>query len=170
MGSGISGIYSGTIEKSQPFANTYLVCADLLALDKKDSSIYNPVEGYFRNPTAINLVDAIKNGGINLGNNRAHGTLQYVLDEYGDLIFGKRFNPNKVNGHAPHPTLIGGTNPRVQCAGMITFSKGKIVSIDNKSGHYKPNVRSLAKVDDYLNKLFKSHPEIFNSKSKWRRK
>ena len=62
----------------------------------------------------------------------------------GDLIF---------DGKAPHPTLIGGT-PRVQAAGMIEFRGGKIFSIDNLSGHFKPNTQSLGISESVINRAF----------------
>ena len=53
---------------------------------------------------------------------------------------------------------------------MITFSKGRIVSIDNKSGHFRPNIKSMVVVDAFMDRLFKDRPEVFDSKSKWRKK
>jgi len=54
-------------------------------------------------------------------------------------------------------------------AGMITFSKGKIVAVDNKSGHYKPNIKSLDAVDSAIEKIGKKYPNVLNNKSKWRK-
>ena len=170
MGSGISGKYSGTIKKSQPYSNLYSVCDDLLDLDKKDQDIYNPITGYFKNPTATNLLESIIGNGIYRNGKRIDGTITYVMAENGNIIFGARQNPNNPGKRSPHPTLIGGRNPKVQCAGMITFSKGKIVSIDNKSGHFKPNIMSMKKIDDFMKKLYDTKPEIFSVKSKWRKK
>ena len=45
------------------------------------------------------------------------------MDENGNIIFGKRVNPNDSRKRAPHPTLIGGRDPQVQCAGIIEFKK-----------------------------------------------
>lgn len=170
MGSGISGSYRGTISKSQPYAELYNVCSDLLEIDKKDPDIYDSNNGYFKNPTAINLFESINGDGIYRNGKRVHGVFTYVMDEKGNIIFGSRCNPNNIGKRSPHPTLIGGKNPKVKCAGMITFSKGKIVSIDNISGHFKPNIKSMEKVNDYMDKLYQINNEIFSNKSKWRKK
>ncbi len=86
------------------------------------------------------------------------------------MIFGKRQNPNNPNKRAPHPTLLGGKNPKVKCAGMIEIEKGKIVSINNESGHFKPNIKSMKEVDIFMNKLYEKHSTAFSNKSKWRKK
>lgn len=91
-----------------------------------------------------------------------------MLDTNGNMIVGKRVNPNNGKGKAPHPTLIGGKNPKVQCAGMITFSKGKIIAVNNESGHFRPNIKSMEKVFDYLKKLKSKRPDLFSNKFKWR--
>lgn len=31
----------------------------------------------------------------------------------GNIIFGKRINPNNPQKRAPHPTLIGGVDPKI---------------------------------------------------------
>ncbi len=169
MGSGISGSYSGTIQGSQPYASTYHVTNDLLERDKQDSDIYNPIGGYFKNPTATDLKESIVGNCICIDGKHAHGIMTYVMDENGNIIFGTRKNPNNANKRAPHPTLIGGRDPKVKCAGMITFSKGKVVSIDNRSGHFKPNIKSMELVNDFMNRLSKTKPELFDKKSKWRK-
>ena len=48
----------------------------------------------------------------------------------------------------PHPTLVGGQNPTVQGAGVIDIRGGKIFSIDNVSGHFKPDASSLISVQN----------------------
>lgn len=169
MGSSISGNYTNTLGKSQPYANSYLVASDMFEMDKKDSDIYDSKTGYFKNPSATNLNEAIRGDNIYLDGNRANGTVTYVMDMDGNIIFGKRVNPVNPSKRAPHPTLIGGKNPKVQCAGMITFSKGKIVSIDNRSGHFKPNIQSMAKVEKAMDELYKKNPNVFSRKSKWRK-
>ena len=94
----------------------------------------------------------------------ASGTYTYVLDKNGNIIFAKRFNPNNSHSRAPHPTLIGGKNPEVQCAGMIHFDKGRITWYNNESGHFRPNGKSLDKVDLAIEKLRKQNPKIFSKK------
>ena len=66
--------------------------------------------------------------------------------------------------------MIGGKDPQVQCAGIITFKDGKIFSIDNQSGHYRPNIKSMAKVEAFLDKLYKENPLLFYKTSKWRKR
>lgn len=170
MGSGISGNYSGITQASQSYASFYHVTKDMLERDKQDSNIYNPNTGYFKNPTTTNLEKSITDNRIYIGGKRAHGTMTYIMDEKGNVLFGIRKNPNNLNKRAPHPTLLGGKDPIVKCAGMITFSKGKIVSVNNSSGHYKPNIKSMELVDRFMERLLKSNKELFDKQSKWRKK
>ncbi len=146
MGSGSSGSYSGAV-RSQPYAETYHVCPGALKRDMKNPYIYDPQTGYFKNPNAINLNDAIQGNSVYLNGLRPNGPITYVMDTNGNIILGKRCNPNKSSQRAPHPTLIGGKDPEVQVAGMITFIKGKIYTVDNQSGHYRPNIRSMEKIE-----------------------
>lgn len=168
MGSGSGGSYSGA-GGSQPYAEYYHVVAGELAHDKKDPDIYDPKTGYFKNPTATKLEDAVQGNSVFLDGKKANGQLTYIVDEKGEIIFGKRSNPNDQSKRAPHPTLIGGKDPQVQVAGMITFREGKIYSIDNQSGHYKPNIQSMGKVESALQKLYEQNPNLFHKKSKWRK-
>ena len=170
MGSGSSGLYSGTGGGSQPYAETYHVYPKEMNKDKKDPDIYDSKTGYFKNPKATSLQDAESNGRFLNGDIRADGTFTYVMDKDGNIIFGKRYNPNDGRKRAPHPTLIGGKDPQVQCAGMIQFKKGRIYSVDNQSGHYRPDIKSLDKVNAALDKLYKKNPELFAPDSKWRKK
>lgn len=169
MGSNSYGPYAGTGGGSQPYAEAYSVVPKVLAIDKRNKNVYKVNKGYFRNPTAVNIENSNAYGKIIVGNKSAHGTMTYVLDINGNMIVGKRVNPYNSSSRAPHPTLIGGKNPKVKCAGMITFSKGKIVSIDNDSGHFRPNIKSMKKVYGYLEKLHSERPDLFSSKFKWRK-
>ena len=170
MGSGISGNYSGTIQGSQPYASSYQVTNDILERDMLDADIYIQISGYFKNPTTTNLSEAIIGDGVYMCKRRMHGIFPYVLTVNGNILFGKRANPNNPSKRAPHPTLIGGKNPKVKCAGMITFSKGKIVSVNNNSGHFKPHIKSMKFVNEFMKKLYKQHPAVFSNMSKWRKK
>ena len=170
MGSGSSGNYSGTKGGSQPYAESYHVVKGALASDKKDPDIYDPKTGYFHNPTAVTLEDATQDNRIYVDGNKQNGSLTYVMDEEGNIIIGKRKNPNDSSKRCPHPTLIGGTDPKVQCAGMITFDKGRIESVNTSSGHFKPNIKSLEKVKDALQKMCDKNPDLFSPKSEWRKK
>ena len=130
MGSGSGGPYSGTHGGSQPYAERYHVIRKELNKDKRDPDIYSSTTGYFKNPTAQNLTDAMTPTRVVFEGKSAEGKMTYVMDKNGDIIFGKRANPNDARKRAPHPTLIGGKDPQVQCAGMITFHKGRILSAD----------------------------------------
>lgn len=168
MGSGNGGAYSTNNSRaSQPYADNYNVVDSELKKDKADKDIYNPSTGYFKNPNAKTLEAALGNNDrIYSGNNKANGDITYVLNENGQIIFGKRENPNNSKKRSPHPTLIGGKSPKVQCAGMITFRKGQIVSVNNESGHYKPNKKSMSKVYKALEKFKSNHPNAFSPKYK----
>jgi hypothetical protein len=91
------------------------------------------------------------------------------MDKEGNIIFGKRYNPNNPDKRAPHPTLLGGKDPQVQCAGIIVFRKGRILSVDNQSGHFRPDIKSLGKVDAALQKIYNNNPNLFDKDSKWRK-
>ena len=169
MGSGSGGSYSGA-GGSQPYAESYHVVAKELSKDKQDSDIYSPKTGYFKNPTASTIEDAIDGNSIYMDGHKANGKLTYVVNQDGEIVFGKRSNPNDSSKRAPHPTLIGGKDPQVQAAGMISFKNGKIFAVDNQSGHYRPNIQSMAKVESALQKLYESNPNLFDKNSKWRKK
>jgi len=77
-----------------------------------------------------------------------NGQYMYVVDTNGNIIIGSR-----AGQHMPHPTLVGGQNPSVQGAGIIDIRGGKIFSIDNASGHFKPDASSLTNVQNAFNQL-----------------
>ena len=168
MGSGSGGLYSGTNGGSQPYSDFYHVVSKELNKDKQDSDIYDKESGYFNNPTAVSLSDSIDGNRIVFQNHSAEGHMTYVLKD-GKIIFGKRLNPNNPRKRAPHPTLVGGRDPQVQCAGIIVFRKGRILSVDNQSGHFRPDSKSLDKVDAVLQQLYDKNPNLFDKNSKWRK-
>lgn len=157
MGSGISGLYNGTSERSQPYQEYYKVVKEMIEFDK-ERGIYSDDIGYYKNPTAQDLKDVIVDNKIVFQQNDGKwgpytGSLTYVIDKDGKIIIGKR-NGNGFSGKAtPHPTLIGGKNPKVKMAGIIIVNNGKIVSYNNKSGHYKPNIKSIKVADEEFKKL-----------------
>ncbi len=178
MGSGRCGRYSNTYgakrncshehisEGSQPYSETYHVETKMLEKDKSDPDIYNELKGYFNNPTSTLLESAIDGNRFVYNKRRVDGKRMYILDKDGNIFFGKRCNPNNSKGHSPHPTLIGGKDPIVQCAGIIDFYKGRIKSIDNNSGHYKPNIKSMEKVYAVLKELYNKNPNLFDKNFK----
>lgn len=150
MGSGISGNYSGTrpIEVSQPYASSYGVTPEMLQFDI-DRGIYDGA--YQKNPTARNIYDVI-NGEYIISSSR-NRYLTYVIDMNDNIIVGER-NGNGFGGKAtPHPTLIGGKDPKVKMAGILYLEKGKITGYDHLSGHYKPNIKSMDVAREVFNKL-----------------
>lgn len=155
MGSGICGNYSGTIEKSQSFSpKGYHVDKPMLEHDREKGTYKD--DGYSKNPTAININDAIIDGKIVVDGKVANGQFTYVVDLNGNLIIGRRNGSNKFQ--TPHPSLIGGKDPVVKMAGMVDIRNGKIHGWDDRSGHFKPNIKSMKYADEAFDKLSK---EIF---------
>ncbi|MBR0137011.1 MAG: hypothetical protein IJM15_01170 [Erysipelotrichaceae bacterium] len=170
MGSGYSSSYSGTNGGSQHYADRYHVVPQELNRDKKNPDIYDSKTGYFKNPTSTDLEKAIHDDKVYINNAKAHGYYTYVLDNEDNIIFGKRANPINSKQRAPHPTLIGGKDPTVQCAGMIEFVNGRIKTVDNRSGHYRPNNKSLEKVYSALQKIHSKHEGTFDKHFIWKEK
>lgn len=150
MGSGVSGNYSGTspTEASQPYAESYEVTPEMLQLDI-NRGVYNGT--YELNPTAKKIENVI-NGEFIISNTR-NRHLTYVIDMENNIIVAER-NGNGFSGKAtPHPTLIGGQNPKVKMAGIIYLERGKITGYNHFSGHYKPNIKSMNAAKEAFNKL-----------------
>ena len=92
---------------------------------------------YIRNPSARNLTDMVTESG-RIGGKQTNGQFMYVIDRDGTIIVGSRSGQRM-----PHPTLVGGENPQVLGAGIVDIRGGKIYSVDNASGHFKPGPGSL---------------------------
>jgi len=174
VGSGVSGLYEGTYgakpaaggvgadgdvnggageRKSQPFAGSYGVTPDMLQYDK-DRGVYSDESGYTRNPTAVNARDNVRDGAlVDHEGKPMDGHYTYAVKENGELIIGERNGNGKDGKATPHPTLVGGKEPRVKVAGMVTMSNGKIVKYDNESGHFKPNGLSMPEADKAFSQL-----------------
>lgn len=152
MGSGRSGIYSGTFGSSQSYAPSYAVMPDMRKADK-ERGIYG-AGGYAKNPTAMPIVDAIR--GNYIGDKHTNRLFTYVIDTKGTIIIGERNGRGTRGDPTPHPTLIGGKNPKVIVAGMLDIRGGKIYSYDHMSGHFKPNAKSLAAAKAAFEKLPKT--------------
>ena len=168
MGSGPGGSYSESRSSwnSQPYASKYSVVSSEHAKDVKNSYVYNRLTGYNKNPTAINMEDAVKNNNVYFEGYKANGKFTYVLKTNGELVFGKRASKERGK-RSPHPSLVGGKNPKVKMAGMIDVRNGKIYDVDANSGHYRPNIKSLSKVENMLYNKYRNN--IFSKKSRLRR-
>lgn len=132
---------------SQPYQNEYSVYTKMMKKDIK-RGVFKMETGYSINPTAKTL-DSIYDGKYIYGRN-ASMTVPYVITTKGEVIIGNR-NGNGRSPNAlptPHPTLIGGTDPKVRVAGMLTIKDGKILSYNHMSGHYRPNIKSLYWADE----------------------
>lgn len=103
---------------------------------------------YIVNPTRRNINEYIKEGSNYLGSKNMNGQYMYVIDMDGNIIIGTRGGQRM-----PHPTLVGGRNPQVQAAGMIDVRGGKIYSINNASGHFKPGNECLRIARNVFNNL-----------------
>jgi hypothetical protein len=113
---------------------------------------------YVNNPTAQNLSSLVTDSG-KIGGKNTNGQFMYVIDERGQIIIGTR-GKDALTGqtlHMPHPTLIGGENPSVLAAGMIDIRGGKIYSVDNVSGHFKPSASSLQTAQEVFQDLLPSN-------------
>ena len=82
--------------------------------------------------------------------------MPYVIDLDGNIIIGKRNGNGRYGLPTPHPTLIGGRDPQVKMAGIVDIRGGKIFSYDKRSGHFKPNDKSMHVADEAFAKLPKS--------------
>lgn len=181
MGSGTSGLYGNTYgtnvpieatdnvksvdgaagskqtssaeKQSQPYAESYGVTKDMLEHDK-ERGVYTEKKGYSLNPTAINPKKNIRDGIVADHEGKPmNGSYTYVVKEDGELVIAKRNGRGKEGKATPHPTLVGGKDPKVKIAGMVTFQDGKIVKYDNESGHFKPNVKSMPEADKAFSAL-----------------
>ena len=170
MGSGSRGPYGSDASGSgsQPYAPTYHVVDEMIERDKSDPDIYNHNTGYPKNPTAKEISSSIVHQHIEIDGKIPNGPITYVMDEHGRIIIGKRSNPVNPNKRSPHPMLIGGKDPQVICAGMIVFRNGKIASVDNQSGHFRPNSKSMNEVYKALKKLYENNPKLFTNSFEWR--
>lgn len=84
------------------------------------------------------------------------GQFMYVVDDAENIIIGTRARNvpgfEQFNG-LPHPTLVGGSGPKVRAAGIIDIRGGRIYSIDNASGHFRPGAGSLEAAERAFRKL-----------------
>ncbi|EOE6860827.1 hemagglutinin repeat-containing protein [Cronobacter dublinensis] len=102
---------------------------------------------YIKNPTAQNLSGLLSETG-RVGTKNMNGQFMYVIDKTGNIIIGTRSGQRM-----PHPTLIGGKDPQVIGAGIVEIRGGKIYSVDNASGHFKPGAGSIGVAKDAFSKI-----------------
>lgn len=139
---------------SQPYKKQYSVYAKMIKKDIK-YGVYNTDTGYSKNPTAQNL-DNLVNGNY-IVNKHFTKLVPYVVTTNGKIVIGSRNGNGRTLGAlpTPHPTLIGGRDPKVRMAGILDIRGGKIYSYDNRSGHYRPNIKSIKWADE----AFKNFPK-----------
>jgi RHS repeat-associated protein len=102
---------------------------------------------YQTNPTRMAFADleVTPGGKLKHGGQLLNGQYMYVVDQNGQILLGTR-----SGSRMPHPTLVGGVDPRVQAAGIMDIRGGKIHGIDTASGHFKPSAASLDAVERAL--------------------
>lgn len=136
--------------ESQPFQEEYSVYSKMMKKDKIHG-VYNANNGgYSLNPTSKKL-DEVINGDYLFGK-EVTISMPYVIDIYGNLVIGKRNGNGRFGIQTPHPTLIGGLDPKVKMAGMLHIKNGKISYYDDRSGHYRPNIKSMKYADEAFKK------------------
>lgn len=79
------------------------------------------------------------------------GNYVFAVDKGGSLILGTR-----TENALPHPTLIGGKDPRVLTAGELVIKNGEIVEINNQTGHFRSDINSLLHAKGALDTAWKS--------------
>lgn len=75
-----------------------------------------------------------------------NGLFLYIVSPRGELYLIKE--PAEIDIFQRHSSLREGRE--VLCAGKMRVKEGKIISMDNASGHYKPDTRHLHLVVIYL--------------------
>ena len=114
---------------------------------------------YIKNPNAKLLKDVITPSGRIFDKSRS-GSYIYVIDEKGNFIISNRARSSQFPKGLPHPTLIGGKNPKVLGAGEVYLKAGKITWVNDKSGHFR-NPNSLNAAKEALEKMPKN---VFHKK------
>ena len=117
VGSGTSGLYSGTVGSSQPYAEYYQVVEQAKEQDRRNPDIWTSKNGYRKNSKVWNIEDCVKGNSIYYEGKKANGKLTYVVDMDDNLIFAKRYNPVNSESRSPHPMLIGGKIQKLKLLG-----------------------------------------------------
>ncbi|MCQ2799721.1 MAG: hypothetical protein MJ228_03000 [Bacilli bacterium] len=128
--------------ESQPFQKEYSVYSKMKEKDIR-SGVYKDDVGYAKNPTAKTL-DSLLDGNY-IVDKHFNKKVPYVVTTDGNVVIGDRNGNGKTPSRTPtpHPTLIGGTDPKVRMAGILDIRGGKIYLFDDRSGHYRPNPKSM---------------------------
>lgn len=147
-----TSIDRGVAGEKATTSKTWTVDPAMQAADKASGVLVNGQ--YIKNPSAKNIGDLLTDSG-RVGGKTTNGQFMYVIDQKGNLILGTRSGQKM-----PHPTLVGGENPQVLGAGIVEIRAGKIYSVDNASGHFKPGAGSL----EAAKKIFGNIPEKYFSK------
>ena len=161
---GVSYSSSPLHGNSQPYQENYSVYSKMMKKEIK-VGVYDSLNGgYAKNPTAKTL-DSIYDGKHIVGA-KAQMTVPYVITTDGEVIIGRRngFGRGQGSKPTPHPTLIGGYDPKVKTAGMLVIKDGKIFSYDNRSGHFRPNNKSMKWADAAFEK-YPKHKDFKGGKN-----
>ncbi|WP_265037442.1 hypothetical protein [Wolbachia endosymbiont (group A) of Anomoia purmunda] len=86
------------------------------------------------------------------------GCVAYVITLDGNLVTHEHINVNESEWAYRHSTLAGGRP--VLCSGLIKVVNGKIIYIDNNSGHYKPESANLYNAVKKLEGLFSKDAKV----------
>ncbi len=62
---------------------------EMLKKDKQDPDIYSNKNGYFKNPTAVDLLKSISGDEVYINDKLANGWYTYVVAKSGKIIFAK---------------------------------------------------------------------------------
>jgi hypothetical protein len=149
---GSLGNFAPSPESASEYANatnkgTWTVDPSFRSADEAAGVLVNG--SYIKNPTARNLSESVTaSGKVRVDGQLANGQYMYVVDTSGNIVIGTRGGQRM-----PHPTLIGGSNPQVQAAGIVDIRGGKIYSVDNASGHFKPGNGSLQSAEGAFGNL-----------------
>ena len=138
--------------KPQKYHNEYSVYSKMRKKDIKHG-IYSTESGYAKNPTQQNLKVMVK--GNYIVGKQYNKRVPYVITANNEVIIGDRNGNGRYGKPTPHPTLVGGKDPKVRMAGMLDIRGGKIYSYDDRSGHYRPNEKSIKWADE----AFKNYPK-----------
>jgi hypothetical protein len=121
---------------------------------------YHPETGYIKNPSAKKLGSEMSvdpQGRLidpDTGMPLPDGKYIFAVTPDESMVIGLR-----TNRTYPHPTLIGGFDPRVKTAGELRISEGRVVEIDNQTGHFQVDYDSLYQAVASLRQTWRAqHP------------